>query len=49
MLSHKILFVMFLVFGLMGMIRDNGPAMHGDLFFMHVNVNNDGTNDFGRF
>jgi|TARA_Y100000034_G_scaffold131839_1_gene193471 hypothetical protein len=42
---HKIFFVVFLVFGLMGMIRDNGPATSRDLFFMHVNANNDGTND----
>jgi len=45
MQDHKIFFVIFLMFGLMGMIRDNGPASHGDLFFMHVNVNNHGTND----
>jgi hypothetical protein len=42
---HKIFFVVFLVFGLMGMIRDNGPATSRDLFFMHVNANNDGTKD----
>ena len=45
MYSHKILFVMFLVFGLIGSIRDFGPVSAGDLFFMHVNVNNDGTKD----
>ena len=45
MQGHKIFFVMFLVFGLIGMIRDNGPVSPGDLFFMHVNVNNEGTKD----
>ena len=45
MQDHKIFFVIFLMFGLMGMIRDNGPAIQGDLFFMHVNVNNHGTNN----
>jgi len=45
MQSHKILFVVFLVFGLIGMIRDEGPVSPGDLFFMHVNVNNDGSKD----
>jgi len=44
MQSYKILFVMFLVFGLMGMIRDNDPTTN-DLFFMHVNVVNDGDDD----
>ena len=36
---------MFLALGLIGMIRDNGPANFNDLFFMHVNVVNDGTKD----
>ena len=36
---------MFLVFGIFGMIRDNGPVSAGDMFFMHVNVNNDGVKD----
>jgi len=45
MYNHKILFVMFLVFGLIGAIRDFGPVSVGDMFFMHVNVNNDGTKD----
>ena len=45
MQGHKILFVMFLVFGLIGAIRDFGPVSPGDLFFMHVNVNNEGTKD----
>ena len=45
MFNHKILFVVFLVFGLIGMIRDNGPVSVNDLFFMHVNVVNDGDKD----
>ena len=45
MFNHKILFVVFLVFGLIGMIRDNGPVSTNDLSFMHVNVVNDGTQD----
>lgn len=45
MSGHRVLFAMFLVFGLIGMIRDNGPASANDLFFMHVNVNNEGTKD----
>jgi len=45
MYGHKILIVMFLVFGLIGMIRDNGPVSAGDMYFMHVNVNNEGTKD----
>ena len=32
---------MFLIFGLIGMIRGLDPVSPGDLFFMHVNVNND--------
>ena len=36
---------MFLIFGLIGMIRDNGPVTAGDMFFMHINVNNDGDDD----
>ncbi|MCH8003445.1 MAG: hypothetical protein IH934_02340 [Nanoarchaeota archaeon] len=36
---------MFLVLGLIGAIRDFGPVSAGDLFFMHVNVNNDGVKD----
>ena len=43
--SHKILFVVFLVFGLIGAIRISDPVGSDDLFFMHVNVNNDGTKD----
>ncbi len=45
MKSYKILFVMVLVFGLIGMIRGNDPVSVGDMYFMHVNVNNDGTDD----
>ena len=45
MYSHKIFFVILLVLGLIGMIRDNGPANGDDLFFMHVNVVNDGEKD----
>jgi hypothetical protein len=44
-MRHQILLVMFLVFGLIGMIRDNGYASADDLFFMHVNVLNDGARD----
>ena len=43
MQSHKIFFVMFLVLGLIGAIRVGDPA--NDMFFMHVNVNNDGIKD----
>lgn len=45
MQSHKILFVVFLVFGLIGAIRISDPVGSDDLFFMHVNVNNEGDND----
>jgi len=45
MKAHNLFFVIFLVFGLIGMVRDNGPVSAGDLFFMHVNVNNDGVKD----
>ena len=41
--NHKILFAMFLVFSLIGAIRFSDPA--DDLFFMHVNVNNEGDDD----
>lgn len=43
MISHKIFFVVFLMFGLIGAIRVSDNA--DDLFFMHVNVNNEGTRD----
>jgi hypothetical protein len=43
MLSYKIFFVVFLMFGLIGAIRISDNA--DDLFFMHVNVNNEGTKD----
>ena len=45
MSNYKILVFMFLIFGLIGMIRDNGPVAVGDLLLMHVNVNNDGDDD----
>ena len=43
--GYKILFAMFLVFGLIGMIRSNEPVSANDAYFMHVNVNNDGEDD----
>ena len=43
--SHKILFVVFLVFGLIGAIRISDPVGSDDLFFMHVNVNNEDEDD----
>tara|TARA_Y100000310_G_C20171172_1_gene573744 strand:- start:232 stop:576 length:345 start_codon:yes stop_codon:yes gene_type:complete len=43
--AHRIFLVIVLVFGLIGAIRDNGPVSANDMFFMHVNVNNDGTKD----
>jgi|TARA_Y100000310_G_C20700927_1_gene829809 hypothetical protein len=45
MLGRRILFVVFLVFGLIGSIRISDPVGSDDLFFMHVNVNNEGTRD----
>jgi len=45
MQSHRILLVMFLVFGLIGAIRGNDPVSPGDMYFMHVNVKNEGTKD----
>ena len=39
--NYKIFFAMFLVFGLIGMIRGMDPVSPGDLFFMHVNIDND--------
>lgn len=43
--SYQILLAVFLLFGLIGMIRDNGPASVNDMYFMHVNVINDGEDD----
>ena len=43
--SYKILFVVFLVFGLIGAIRSSDSLSSDDLFFMHVNVNNEGEDD----
>ncbi len=43
--AHKIFFVVFLVFGLIGAVRISDPVGSDDLFFMHINVNNDGTED----
>ena len=43
--SHKIFFVIFLVFGLIGAIRSNDPISASDAYFMHINANNDGTED----
>jgi len=45
MQNHKIIIVIFLVFGLIGMIRDDGPVSAGNMLFMHVNVNNEGVKD----
>lgn len=41
--SHKILFVVLLVFGLIGAIRSNDPVSANDAYFMHININNVGT------
>ena len=41
--SYKTLFVIFLVFGLIGAIRFSDTI--DDLFFMHINVNNEGDDD----
>ena len=43
--SYQIFLDLFLVFGLIGMIRDNGPAGTDEMYFMHVNVINDGEDD----
>ena len=43
--SYQIFLAVFLVFGLIGMIRDNGPAGTDEMYFMHVNVINDGEDD----
>ena len=45
MKNYKILFVVFIALGLIGAIRGNDPVSFGDMFFMHVNVVNDGTKD----
>ena len=45
MKAHKILFVVFLVFGLIGAIRTNDPVSAHDPFYIHVNVNNEGQED----
>ena len=45
MKNYKILFVVFIALGLIGSIRGNDPVSAGDMFFMHVNVANDGTKD----
>jgi hypothetical protein len=39
--GHKALFVMFLVFGLIGMIRELDPGIPGEQYFMLVNVINE--------
>ena len=36
---------MFLVFGLIGAIRDFGPVSIGETYLLHVNVNNEGEKD----
>ena len=43
--NYKIFFAMFVVFGLIGMIRGMDPVSSGDLFFMHVNIDNDSGED----
>ena len=40
--DHRILLVVFLVFGLIGAIRDNGPVSFGDMFFYRVNISDPG-------
>jgi hypothetical protein len=42
-MKYEILITVFLVFALIGSIRTSD--YHDDMFFMHVNVNNDGTDD----
>jgi len=42
--NHNILLAMFLIFGLIGAIRVNEPVGSDD-FFMHINVNNEGSKD----
>ncbi len=45
MKAHKIFFVICLVFGLIGAIRTSDPLNTDDLFFIHVNVKNEGAKD----
>ncbi|MFH0868444.1 MAG: hypothetical protein V1831_03965 [Candidatus Woesearchaeota archaeon] len=44
-MNYKILFIVFLVFGLIGAIRGNDPVSANDMYYMHINVNNDGADD----
>jgi hypothetical protein len=44
-MRDKIFLVVFLVFGLIGMIRNSDYVSANDQFFMHVNVVNDGEED----
>ena len=42
-MKHHVFLVMFLVFGLIGAIRVNTQSPRDGMFFIHVNVKNDGT------
>jgi hypothetical protein len=44
-MRHQILLAIFLVFSLIGGVRINSLDTHDDLFFMHVNVLNEGAKD----
>ena len=41
-MKHHVFLAMFLVFGLIGSIRVNTQSPKDDMFFIHVNVKNDG-------
>lgn len=43
--TYKLLFTVLIVFGLIGSIRISDPMSTDDLYFMHVNVNNEGASD----
>ena len=45
MQTHKIFLTVILAFGLIGAIRISDPLTTDDLYFMHVNVNNEGNHD----
>jgi len=45
MSSAKIMIMVFLVFGLLGMIRGLDPVTSGEEYMMHINVVNDGVKD----
>ena len=47
-MKGQMIFVVVLVFGLIGAIRISDPLATDDLFFMHVNVNNQGQSDLEK-